>query len=244
MKAIVLGAGKGKRLQSEQFNLPKVLRQANGRSLISYVLDNISFIPKEDTVVVVGYQKEKVMEALGDAYCYAVQAEQLGTGHAVMCAKDALAGYDGNVLLLYGDMPLLSRQTYQKLIRYHEETGAACTLLTAVIDDPPAYGRIVRDSAGNLVDMVEAKDCTPEQLAITELNVGVYVFDAKLLFENLGKLQNNNAQGEYYITDIPKILLSQGHKISTAQVADPMESYGVNTMEDLAVCEAYLQRAK
>jgi len=245
MKAIVLGAGKGTRLQSEQFQMPKVLRQANGRALISYVLEHINFIPQEDTVVVVGYKKEAVREALKDGkYLFSDQDQQLGTGHAVNCARDHFEGYDGNVLVLYGDMPLLSKATYEKIIKEHEEKNADCTIMTAVVDESLPYGRIIKDENGNLVDIVETKDCTPEQLAVKELNIGVYVFRSQLLFDNLKELKNNNAQGEYYLTDIPKILLTKGAKIATCTVCDNNEIFGVNTVEDLEFCEKYLAKTK
>ncbi|MEG2571315.1 MAG: NTP transferase domain-containing protein, partial [Clostridia bacterium] len=200
MKAIVLAAGMGKRLMSEQSDLPKVMRSVKGRSLLDYVLTNIDFIPKCDTTIVVGYKKESVIAAISDEYRIAVQDKQLGTGHAVASAASEFDGYNGNVIVLYGDMPMLKRSTYEALIARHIETGADCTLLTAISESSLAYGRIVRDG-GNICGIVEQKDCTPEQLAITELNVGVYVFKSALLFENLKKLKNNNAQGEYYLTD-------------------------------------------
>lgn len=244
MKAIVLGAGKGKRLHSEQFQLPKVLREANGRPLIAYVLDSIGFIDKKDTVIVVGYMKDKVIETVGDAYTYCVQAEQLGTGHAVACAREALEGYDGDVLILYGDMPLVRRETYEAIIRRHQESGADCTLLTVDVQNPPAYGRIVRDEAGNVADIVEDRDCTPEQKKITELNVGIYVFRSRLLFEALGSLKNNNAQQEYYLTDVPKIFIEQGRKVDSYTIHNIEESFGVNTVEDLEFCERELNKCK
>ena len=241
MKAIVLGAGKGKRLMSEQFDLPKVMRQANGRGLITYVLDSIDFIPKKDTVIVVGYKKESVIEALSSEYKFAEQKEMLGTGHAVMAAAGEFEGYDGDVLITYGDMPLFKKKTFEEIVKIHRENGAACTLMTAIVDNPPAYGRIVRDAQGNLVDMVETKDCSEEQLKITELNVGIYVFNARLLFDNLKNLKNNNAQGEYYLTDMPKILMELGEKVNTYTVEDNNEIFGVNTPEDLEFCERVLK---
>lgn len=241
MKAIVLGAGKGKRLMSEQFDLPKVMRQANGRGLITYVLDSIDFVEKKDTVIVVGYKKEAVIAALSPEYKFAVQEQMLGTGHAVMAAAKEFEGYDGDVLITYGDMPLFTKKTFENIVKIHKENGAACTLMTAIVDNPPAYGRIIRDAEGNLVDMVETKDCTPEQLEVKELNVGVYVFNAKLLFENLKKLGNNNAQGEYYLTDMPKILMELGEKVATYTVEDNNEIFGVNTPEDLEFCENVLK---
>ncbi len=242
MKAIVLAAGKGKRLHSEQFNLPKVMREANGKPLIRHVLGNIDFIDKKDTVVVVGYMKEKVIENLGSDYLYSVQDEQKGTGHAVMCAAEHFENYDGDVLVLYGDMPLFKKETYKAVIEKHEKSGADCTLLTAIIDNPPAYGRIVRDEkTGKLSDIVEEKDCTPEQKNIKELNVGIYVFKSKLLFEGLKKLKNNNAQGEYYLTDMPKIFILEGKKVETHAITNEVEIYGVNTVEDLKFCEEQLK---
>ena len=223
MKAIVLGAGKGTRLQSEKFQMPKVLRQANGRALIDYVLEHIDFIEKKDTVVVVGYKKEDVRAALSSEYLFSDQDEQLGTGHAVNCAREHFEDYDGDVLVLYGDMPLLSKATYKKIVKTHHDTGADCTVMTAVVDDPLPYGRIIKDENGQFIDIVETKDCTPEQLAVKEL-------------------KNNNAQGEYYLTDVPKILKQKGAKIVTCTVRDNAEIYGVNTLEDLAYCEAQLKK--
>lgn len=239
MKAIVLAAGKGKRLQSEKFNAPKVMREANGRALLSYVLENISFIPQEDTVIVVGYMREKVIEKTVGKYVFATQEEQLGTGHAVASAREALEGYDGPVLVLYGDMPMLKRETYEAMVRKHEERGADCTFLTAISESPLAYGRIVRKD-GKIVDIVEQKDCNAEQLNIKELNVGVYVFNARSLFENLSKLKNDNAQGEYYLTDVPKLLIAEGKKVEAHVIGDTCEIYGVNTVEDLEFCEKNL----
>ncbi len=240
MKAIVLAAGKGSRLQSEKFNLPKVLRQANGRPLISYVLESINFIAPEDTEIVVGYMREKVVEALGDKYGYSIQDEQLGTGHAVMCTREHMEGYDGQVLICYGDMPLVKPETYKSLVDKHIESGAHCTLLTAIEENPPAYGRIVRDANGKLASIVEEKDCTPEQKLIKEVNVGIYVFDAKELMAGLGELKNSNAQNEYYLTDMPQIFIGKGLTVETFSIENTTEFFGVNTVEDLAFCEKEL----
>ena len=240
MKAIILAAGKGKRLLSETMNMPKVLRLAAGKPLIGHVLDNISFIDEKDIVIVAGYKREMVYEQLGDKYTYVVQEEQKGTGHAVMMAKDALEGYTGDVVVLYGDMPLFKKETYKNLIQTHQESGADCTVLTATTDDKLAYGRIIREN-GNIIDIIEDKDCTPEQKEIKELNVGVYVFKSNVLFENLNKLKNNNAQGEYYLTDVPKILIGEGKTIATYTTYDKHEILGVNTPEDLELCEKLIK---
>ena len=239
MKAIILAAGKGKRLLSETMNMPKVLRLAAGKPLIGHVLSNIDFIDVSDIVIVAGYKREMVFETLGDKYTYAVQEEQKGTGHAVMMAKDAFEGYTGDVIILYGDMPLFKKETYKNLIKAHQDSGADCTILTAITDDKLAYGRIIREN-GEVCDIVEDKDCSPEQKAIKELNVGVYVFKADALFSNLDKIKNNNAQGEYYLTDIPKILIGEGKKIASYSTTDSMEILGVNTPEDLELCEKIL----
>lgn len=239
MKAIVLAAGMGKRLQSESCDLPKVLRQAKGRALLDYVLENVNFIAPEDTVIVVGYKKEMVYDAVPHTYRFAVQTEQLGTGHATMSAAEELRDYDGDVLVLYGDMPMLKKETYQKLIETHQKERAHCTILTTITESPLAYGRIIRKD-GKIADIIEQKDCTPEQFDIKERNVGVYVFDSKTLFENLKYVKNNNAQGEYYLTDVPKVLIAAGKTVTAHTIGDTCEIYGVNTVADLEFCEENL----
>ena len=242
MKAIILAAGKGKRLHSEQFSAPKVLREANGKPLLRYVVNNLSFIPdKKDIVIVAGYKKEMVFDAFQDGYTFAVQDEQLGTGHAVNCAREALKDYDGPVLVCYGDMPMFKKETYENLVKVHEEAGNDCTILTGVSNRGLAYGRIIRDENGDFQCVVEDKDCNPEQKKINELNVGIYVFDSKKLFSCLGELKNSNAQGEYYLTDVPAIMMSKGYKIGTYTTHDDTEILGVNTPEELALCESLLK---
>ena len=242
MKAVILAAGKGKRLHSEQFSAPKVLREANGKPLLRYVVNNLSFIPdKKDIIIVAGYKKEMVFNAFNEGYTFAVQDEQLGTGHAVNCAREALKDYDGPVLVCYGDMPLFKKETYENLVKVHEEAGNDCTILTGVSDRGLAYGRIIRDENGSFKGVVEDRDCTPEQKKINELNVGIYVFDSKKLFSCLGELKNSNAQGEYYLTDVPTIMMSKGYKIGTYTTHDDTEILGVNTPEDLVLCESLLK---
>lgn len=242
MKAVILAAGKGKRLHSEQFSAPKVLREANGKPLLRYVVNNLSFIPdKKDIIIVAGYKKEMVFNAFNEGYTFAVQDEQLGTGHAVNCAREALKDYDGPVLVCYGDMPLFKKETYENLVKIHEEAGNDCTILTGVSNRGLAYGRIIRDENGSFKGVVEDRDCTPEQKKINELNVGIYVFDSKKLFSCLGELKNSNAQGEYYLTDVPTIMMSKGYKIGTYTTHDDTEILGVNTPEELALCESLLK---
>ena len=173
-----------------------------------------------------------------------MQSEQLGTGHAVSMAKDELKGYTGDVLVCFGDMPLFKQETFKELFRTHAESGAAVTLLTAMTEVPPAYGRIIRDENGNIADIVEQKDCTPEQAKIREVMPGVYVFKAEWLFKALSQLKNNNAQGEYYLTDTPKIIMKMGGKVGSAVINDPDQIVGVNTQEELENAEHILLSRK
>jgi len=242
IKAIVLAAGKGSRLQTEGCELPKVMRQALGKPLLHYVLRAISFIDKKDTVIVVGYKKEDIINEFGD-YIFAYQHEQLGTGHAVMSAENELAGFSGTVLVCYGDMPMLKRETYEALIAMHFEQNNACTILTGTSDDNLPYGRIVRDENNEFLRVVEDRDCDEQQKKIKELNSGVYVFNAAKLFPALKKLKNNNSQGEYYLTDVPDILLGQGEKIGICMRELGSEIIGVNTLEQLTQVETLLREA-
>ncbi len=244
MRAIVLAAGKGKRLLSEQHDMPKVLRQANGKPLLGYVMDNLSFLSPRAVTVVVGYRRELVQDYLGDGVQYAIQQQQLGTGHAVNVARALFEDYDGPVLVCYGDMPLLKRETFRQMLDTHRQQHNDCTILTGVSNRGYSYGRVVRAQDGGFITVVEERDCTPQQLSINELNVGVYVFDSKKLFHVLGRLKNNNNQGEYYLTDAPQLMMEDGCRIGTYTIYDDDEILGVNTVEDLEHCEAILQREK
>lgn len=239
-KAIVLAAGKGTRLQTEGITLPKVMRQANGKPLLHYVLQNLCFMDKQDIILVVGYQREEVLRVFGD-YPHAVQEPQLGTGHAVAVAREAIGDYDGPVLVCYGDMPLLRRSTYEDLLSAHQREGNACTLLTGECRWELPYGRILRGENGEFLGVVEDRDCTPEQRAIRELNVGVYVFDCRKLFAALGQLNNNNAQKEYYLTDVPAILRAAGDRVGACCACHDGELIGVNTLEQLEMVERELR---
>ena len=243
LKAVVLAAGKGTRLQTEGCDLPKVMREACSRPLLGYVLDAISFVDKKDIVIVAGYKREDIMAQFGD-YTYAVQAEQLGTGHAVMSAEDALKGFVGNVLVCYGDMPLLTRGTYEALVAAHRDGNNVCTILSSSSEEKLPYGRIVRDQNGAFLKIVEDKDCTEEEKAIKELNTGLYVFESKKLLPALKMLKNNNAQGEYYLTDIPAILRAEGARIGICTLDLGSEIIGVNTIEQLQQVEEVLRRRR
>ena len=241
LKAVVLAAGKGTRLQTEGVMLPKVMRLANGKPLLEYVLKALAFIAEKNTILVVGYKKEDVLAHFSN-YPFAVQDEQLGTGHAVLSAEEHLKGFDGSVLICCGDMPLLNQQTYKALADVHFKARNACTILTGTSDVALPYGRIVRDENGDFVQLVEEKDCTPEQLKIRELNSGVYIFEAAKLLPALSKLKNNNAQGEYYLTDVPVILRGEGEKIGICKRELGSQLIGVNTVEQLAHVEQLLRK--
>ena len=233
-KAVILAAGKGTRMRSE---LPKVLHQVEGKTMIQHSIEKAQTAGVGEVVAVVGYRKEMVMDTLGDLAKYAVQEEQLGTGHAVAQARPHLEGFQGNVVVLYGDMPLLSSETIGSLIQRRDETDAAGVILTIVLDNPPDFGRIVRDEAGRVVRVVEVKDATPGELAIKEVNVGAYCFDCQSLLSALDQLNNDNAQGEFYLTDVVGIMARQGQRVETVVSPNLEETLGINDPVHLAFAE-------
>ncbi|MDR0380688.1 MAG: NTP transferase domain-containing protein [Oscillospiraceae bacterium] len=243
MKVIVLAAGKGTRMDAGADGPPKVLHTVCGRPMISYVLRALDFIAPADTVLVVGYKQEAVRAVLGPAYVYAEQTRQLGTGHAVLCAEPALAGYPGPVLICYGDMPLIRQTTFRDLIDTHRREGNACTLLSGVSRQPLPYGRVVRGADGAFAEIVEDADCTPTQRQIPELNAGVYVMEATLLFPALRRVGGTNAQGEYYLTDVPALLKARGGRVGIRRSEREGEILGVNTAAQLADVEARLRES-
>ena len=240
LKTIVLAAGKGTRLQTEGVDLPKVMRLALGKPLLHYVLAALPVEDPKDVIIVVGYKKDYVTAAF-PGYTFAEQTEQLGTGHAVMSAVPALGDYDGDVLICCGDTPLVTADTYTALIAEHRAKGNVCTVLTGRTDDPAALGRVLRDENGGFIRIVEARDCTPEQLQIHEVNAGVYVFDAKKMTAALSELRTDNDQHEYYLTDLPDILLRQGERVGVCIRDMGVELIGVNTPDQLAQVEAVLR---
>jgi len=234
-KALILGAGKGSRMQSE---LPKVLHPVAGRPMVLHAVDRARAAGIGEVIIVVGYKKDEVMSALAAAGTgFAVQHEQRGTGHAVMAAREHLEGFEGNVVVLYGDMPLLGAETIRMLVEQREETGAVAVALTIVLDNPPDFGRIVRDADGRVVRVVEVKDCTPEELAIREVNVGAYCFECRSLLLALGELSDDNAQGEYYLTDVFATMAAKGERTDTVVTPNLEEALGVNDPVALAFAE-------
>ena len=244
MRAIVPAAGKGRRLKSSDTDLPKVMHKVCGRPILETVLDQLDFIDKRDIYIVVGYQKEKVIDYFGGDYRYVEQAEQLGTGHAVWVCEPWFRDYDGTVLITFGDMPLFRRDVMKAMCEFHEANGAACTLLTAENPELVMWARIIRDEHGTFMRIVEGKDCTPEQARIQELFSGVLVFDSHRLFEVLPQVGRNNVQGEYYLTEVPELMAKKGMKVLTYRTDDGDDLRGVNTAEDLAKCEEVMCRRR
>ncbi|MDY3983852.1 MAG: bifunctional UDP-N-acetylglucosamine diphosphorylase/glucosamine-1-phosphate N-acetyltransferase GlmU [Veillonellaceae bacterium] len=239
--SIILAAGKGTRMKSK---LPKVLHKVGGKAMVECVLDTVKSIGTKKNVVIVGFGSEQVKEALGSKATFVFQKEQNGTGHAVKQALPELGQFDGTIILLCGDTPLVTADTLQALLKEHEDTGAAATVLTAYMDDPTGYGRIVRDEEGRVVRIVEQKDGTSQILAIHEINTGMYAFDSKKLWPCLDQLNTNNAQGELYITDVISILVDAGQRVSAYMTKDSDESLGVNSRAQLAQAQQIIRNRK
>ncbi|HTQ40335.1 MAG TPA: NTP transferase domain-containing protein [Pirellulales bacterium] len=258
--AIVLAAGKGTRMKSD---LPKVLFPVCGRPMIEYVLDALAEVGVRRVVVVVGYRADLVREKLthwqsggtltpalsqGEREKMSVefveQSPQLGTGHAVMVCRPALSNHTGQILILTGDTPLVQPATLRAMFTEFERTRPACLMGTAIKQNPAGLGRVVRDAAGNFVAIVEEKDATPVQIAIHEVNMSYYLFDSRQLWHALDRTRNENAQGEYYITDCPGILKAEGKDVRALCALAACETLSVNTVDELAEVEAELINAR
>lgn len=238
VEAIVLAAGKGKRMVSA---LPKVLHQICGRPMIAYVLNTLADVGVTSPVVVVGYGAEQVRAALGDTVRYAVQTEQLGTGHAVMQAMPYLEDYAGTVLIVYGDVPFLQTDTIETLLVHHQSQGAAATILTDLREDPSGYGRVIRDARGNVQRIVEEPDASSEEREIREINAGMYAIEMGALKAALQALRPANAQEEYYLTDAISIVLSGGHTVAAVVASSSQEAAGINSRAELAQAEGAMR---
>ena len=240
--AIVLAAGKGTRMKSE---LPKVLCEAAGRPLVSYVIDSLRAAGVGKIVAVVGYRADLVKETLGSDpdISFAMQEEQLGTGHAVMMCREAIANHNGAVVVVAGDSPMLQSDSIAALLGDFASTNPACILGTLIHDDPTGLGRIVRDAEKNFTGIVEEKDATDDQKAINEVNMSTYVFDCQKMLGALDRLTDNNRQKEYYITDVPGIMLSDKEDVRALPVLKPIEALSVNTVEHLKAVEEALQKS-
>lgn len=247
-QAIILAAGKGTRMQSD---LPKVCHEVGGRPMVCAVVDACLDVGCSRVVAVVGYKQELVREALaeyGDTVAFAEQPEQLGTGHAVRCAADAFepnAREGLDVFVLCGDGPLIRPKTLHAMLDRHTTSEASATLATAVLDDSTGYGRIVRDDNGAFQRIVEQKNASEQELAIREVNPSYYCFDAAGLFDALDKVERNELTGEYYVTDVPELMLGGGQTVEVIDAVPPEDVLSINTLEHLAeVDRIYRSRVK
>ena len=237
--SVILAAGMGTRMKSK---MPKVLHKVCGKPLSKWVIDASEAAGADKVCAVVGHKAETVKEVLGDVCEFALQAEQKGTGHAVMQAIDVIKNSKGEVVILNGDTPLITAETINKAIEYHKNNGNQATVITAILDDATGYGRIVRDNDGSVLKIVEQKDASKEEKKIDEVNSGMYVFDAQSLVYALDKITPNNAQGEYYLTDTLEILLSAGKKIGGYAISDNDEIRGINDRVQLNEAEKIMQK--
>jgi bifunctional UDP-N-acetylglucosamine pyrophosphorylase / glucosamine-1-phosphate N-acetyltransferase len=243
LHVVILAAGKGTRMKSD---LPKVLHPLAGRPVISHVLRTARSLDAATTTLVVGHGADDVRKALEDwpALQFAVQSPQLGTGHALLQVESVLTGRGGTVLLLYGDVPLLQPATLDRLLERHRTSRAAATVLTAEVPDPYGYGRIVRDDAGQIARIVEERDASAAERGLREINSGIYAFDLAPLFASLHALATDNAQGEYYLTDLVAMYRQRGLVVETLCLADGGELRGVNTRVDLSDLAAVVRARK
>lgn len=237
--AVILAAGKGTRMRSKY---PKVLHKVGGKPMLQHVIDAASVAGCDEKVVIVGHEAELVEAMVGRQGNIALQAEQLGTGHAVMQTAEALKGFTGTALILCGDTPLLEGEELKKFCEAHQASGAAATVLTAIMEDPFGYGRIVRDAKGNVQAIVEQKDATEEQKAIKEINTGIYCMECPLMFDVLATLTNDNAQGEYYLTDVLEKLNKAGQKVGGVITEDSDMVMGINSRKQLSVAESVMRQ--
>lgn len=241
---VILAAGKGTRMGTP--NRAKVLTPLAQRPLLDYVLHTANAMQPASVTVVVGYQREAVEHFVATTHPSArcvVQEQQLGTGHAVQQARPLLTDSQGDILILSGDVPLLSHATLTDLVDRHVGSGATLSMITTTLSNPHGYGRIVRDEGGTVQRIVEQKDATPSEQAINEVNAGIYIANGAALFEALDGVSNANAQGEYYLTDVVGILLSRGQRVEAVITPHSNEVHGVNSPDDLAAAEQFLAAA-
>ena len=240
--AVIMAAGQGKRMKNPDKS--KVMHELKEKPLIQYVIDLSLEINSEKIIPVVGHQKNAVIDFIKntfkdneDLFQFAHQDEQLGTGHAVMQSEKFLSGFEGDTLILSGDVPLLRASTVQSFIDFHRKNDFDASLISAVFNDPHGYGRVLRDASGNFYDIREEKDCSDEERKCKEINSGIYFVNNRLLFDALKTLKTDNAQGEYYLTDIFRYFKKKGMKIGAFPVKDNIEITGINTIEQLEELE-------
>lgn len=236
--AIVLAAGQGKRMKSKLY---KVLHPVCGKPMVGHVLDTVKEASSKRTVVIVGHGADAVKDYVGEAAEFVLQEQQLGTGHAVRQAESLLGEEEGTTIVICGDTPLVKPDTIKAMLDAHASSGAAATLLTASFNNPTGYGRVIRDQDGTVTHIVEQKDCSAEEAAVQEINAGTYCFDNRKLFAALAKVTNDNAQGEYYMTDVIRIFREAGESVLGYCTEDTAEAIGVNDRVALAEAERYMR---
>jgi bifunctional UDP-N-acetylglucosamine pyrophosphorylase / glucosamine-1-phosphate N-acetyltransferase len=240
---VILAAGLGTRMKSRK---AKVLHRAGGKALVEHVVDTALELTTADRIfVVVGHQADEVQRAIAvPGIGFIEQSEQLGTGHAVRCGRERLAGLGGYLMVLYGDCPLLRSSTLKRLIETEVAGDAGAVLMTAMMNDPTGYGRVIRDAHGRVIRIVEQKAGTPEELAIREANMGIYCFRADLFWKHVDEIRPDNPAGEFYLTDIAAILTRAGHRVEAMQIDDAHEALGINTRVELAAVDRLLRDRK
>jgi len=238
VKSIILAAGKGSRMESD---LPKVLHSIAGKPMISHILETFNSIDEiDESILVLGHEKDKVLAKVGKDVSYVIQGQQLGTGHAVKAVKEKFKNFNGDVFIAYGDCPLLTKKTIKAFIQDHQNHNVVCSILTAHLDNPSGYGRIVKKE-NYVAKIVEELDATPEVREIKEVNSGVYIVNSKMLFKALENVKNHNVKKEYYLTDIIGYFVSQGLKVNSYKTANIVEIQGINTKHQLQYVESILK---
>lgn len=238
LKAVILAAGQGTRMKSK---LPKVVHKVLGKCMVEHAIDAAHSAGAEEICVVVGHGADMVKSSIKENVTFVMQDKQLGTGHAVKCAKEFI-GTDGETLILFGDTPLITGETLKKLADTHKNAGNSITVLSSAVDDPTGYGRIIRDSNGAFVKSVEHKDATEEERKCKEINSGMYVFNSKELYYALDEIKNDNAQGEYYLPDTLMIIKNKGLRVDAMITEDSSEIEGVNSRVQLAHAEDVMKK--
>jgi len=237
---IILAAGEGTRMKSN--SLPKVLHPICGKPMLGYIIDAVRQAGVEKIIVVTGHKSEQVKKYLGPNIQAVKQRSQRGTGDALNCTRSKLKGYTGDLLVLYGDLPLITTDSLQKLLKRHKNISAACTLLTTVLKDPTGFGRIVRDDAGHVIRIVEEQDASLYEKVIEEVNVGAYCFNARQLFSGLKEVKPHNMQTEFYLTDTLSIMSRAGKRIESVNTNNLDEIHGVSSRSDLTVAQGIIRK--